>query len=117
MVITKRKYGILDIFRIPLECAPVLGTLVGIQILISGIIPTIQVVVTADFIDTALSIVKDKAATNLIYPPLLAVVALIAYSWISGALVKFAEVNLELSIREKFRTAVTEKRASFYTST
>lgn len=37
--------------------------------------------------------------------------ALIAYSWISGALSKFGEVRLELSIREKFRTAITEKRA------
>lgn len=111
MIIEKRKYGVFDIIRIPLKCAPVLGIVVGLEILLAGIVPTVQVVVTANFIDTAISIVKGKAEMGAIYPSLIAVVALIAYSWISNALAKFAQVRLEIAIRETFRTAITEKRA------
>lgn len=111
MIIEKRKYGVFDIIRIPLKCAPVLGIVVGLEILLAGIVPTVQVVVTANFIDTAISIVKEKTKMGAIYPSLIAVVALIAYSWISNALAKFAQVRLEIAIRETFRTAITEKRA------
>lgn len=111
MVIKSREYGVSDILMIPLKCAPVLGTLIGLQILVAGIVPTMQVVVTASFINTAISIVKDNADIGLIYPSLLAVVFLISYSWIADAIAKLAQVRMELVIREKFRTAVTEKRA------
>lgn len=111
MIINKREYRMIDILRIPLKCNPVSGILVGLQILIAGIIPTVQVVVTAKFIDTAISIAGGGADFNRIYLSLFAVVALIAYTWISGAFSKFAQVRLELSIKEKFRSAVTEKRA------
>lgn len=111
MIIEKRKYSLIDIVRIPLKCAPVITILVGLQMLLSGIIPTIQIIVTANFINTAIAVAAEKVDIGMIYGPLFAVVALIAYTWVSGAFSKFGEVRLELIIREKFRTAVTEKRA------
>jgi ATP-binding cassette, subfamily B, bacterial len=111
MIIEKRKYSVVDILGIPLKCAPVITFLVGLQILLSGIVPTIQIMFTANFINTAISVAEGKVDIGTIYSPLLAVVFLIAYTWISGALSKFGEVRLELIIREKFRTAITEKRA------
>lgn len=112
MIIEKRKYGIIDILRLPLQNATVSAALVGLQMLVSGIVPTIQVVVTADFINSAVSIVKGKSPMNTIYAPLIAVVALIAYNWISYALSNFAQVKLEIKLRQNFRTAITEKRAN-----
>ena len=111
MLIEKRKYGVFDLLRIPLSCAPAVAILSGLQIILTGIIPTIQVVVTARFLDTAVFIAQNRAALNLIYPALFAVVSLIAYQWISGELARFAQVRLELALRENFRTAITEKKA------
>lgn len=111
MKITARKYAIADMLRIPYQCSPVLTVLAGVLIVLGGLVPTLQIVVTAQFIDVAISIVSDKAATSLIYPSLFGVVALIAFMWISGELKKFVQVRLELAIREKFRTAIVEKRA------
>lgn len=79
MIIGKRKYGILDLLRIPLVCAPGAAILAGLQIILAGIVPTAQVVVTARFLDTAVFIVENRAPLNLIYPALFAVVILIAY--------------------------------------
>jgi len=109
--VEKRSYGIIDIVRIPLKYAPFPAIIEGFLIISSGILPTIQVVVMADFIDTAISLVRSHADISLILPSLLAVVALIAYSWISFSFRKFAEVRMELAIRDKFRMAIVEKRA------
>jgi ATP-binding cassette subfamily B protein len=111
MVIKERKYGVVDILKIPLECSPILSILVGLQILIGGVVPTLQVIATAKFIDKAISIVETKTHMSSIFPSLFAVIALIAYTWISTAIMKFGEIRLQISIREKFRTAITEKRS------
>src|SRR5690554_2951522 len=111
MIIEKRKYGIFDLIKTPLTCAPGAAILAGLQIILAGIVPTVQVVVTARFLDTAVFIGENRAPLNLIYPALFAVVILIAYQWISGELAKFAQIRMELALREKFRTALTERRA------
>lgn len=111
MVIKERKYGIVDIIKLPLECSPILSILVGLQILIGGVVPTLQVIATANFIDKAISIVDTKTLMSSIFPSLFAVIALIAYTWISTAIMKFGEIRLQISVREKFRTAITDKRA------
>lgn len=111
MTIEKRKYASSDIVRLPFQCAPVLSALIAAQMLLSGIVPTLQVLASAAFINSAIAVVGGNAALSVIYFPIASVVALIAYAWITGELSKLAQVKLEQSMREKFRTAITEKRA------
>ncbi|MFC3769044.1 ABC transporter ATP-binding protein [Paenibacillus sp. GCM10012303] len=111
LVLTGRTYGVWDTFRIPFRCAPILTVLAILQTLLAGAAPTMQIVATASFIDNALSIVQNESDLSLIYPSMLAVVALIAYQWMARQWTALIQVRLELSIREQFRTAITEKRA------
>lgn len=111
MQIENRKYGTLDILRLPFTTAPLPSILVGAQQLFSGLAPTIQVIATANFIDAAVAVVQDGADIHSVIPSLLAVIALLAYTWTSNALAKFSRVRMELAIRSRFRTALTEKRA------
>jgi ATP-binding cassette, subfamily B, bacterial len=111
MMIEKRKYAILDVIRMPVQCAPVLSLLAAVQIILSGIVPTVQVLATTAFLDTAMAVVRDSTDARAVFPSLLAVVGLIAYNWISGGLLAFANVRLELAIRAEYRTAIVEKRA------
>ena len=111
MKIKKRVYGLLDIMKIPLICAPIPAVLTILLKLSGGIVPTVQVVITAKFIDTAISIVQNRLKPSLIFPSLFTVVALIAYTWIVGYFDRFVQVRLETRLRENFRTAVVEKRA------
>lgn len=111
MLHAERRYGISDTIKIPFQCTPIMAIVLIVQTLLSGLIPTVQIVVTATFIDTAISIVKDKLDVSEIYPSLFAVVALIAYQWISSQFMQLSQVRMENGIREKFRMAITEKRA------
>lgn len=111
MRIPAKTYAISDMLRLPFQSSPLFASFTGALILLGGLIPTLQIVVTARFIDVAMSIVRGQASVGLIYPSLLGVVGLIAFMWISGELKKFTLVRLELAIREKFRTAIVEKRA------
>jgi ATP-binding cassette subfamily B protein len=111
MIISQRDYGVIDILRIPLQCAPILSCIIGIHTLLSGLAATLQVIATSYFINTAISIVQDGAPMRSIYPSMLAVTGLVAYMWVSNELIKFAHVRLEIAVREKFRTAIAEKTA------
>ena len=107
----KYNYEVFDIALIPLKHAPLQAMLLLIQKILYGIVPTIQVIVTAKFLDKALSIVTKKGQMNEIAIPLSLLVGLIIYSWASDQLVKFIDIKLELKLREKFRASITEKRA------
>lgn len=111
MIMGKKKYGVWDIIKIPFRYAPRYSCLIAIQRILDGIVPTLQVLATAQFIDTAIAIVYGKRNYNEIFLPLILVVVLIVYSWVSEQLIKFIEVKLELKLREKFRVIITEKRA------
>ncbi|GIP39104.1 multidrug ABC transporter permease [Paenibacillus sp. J31TS4] len=111
MKLDARPYGLADVIRLTFRSSPAMAALVALQTLLGGVVPTLQIVATAKFLDTALAVVRGEAERGAIYAPLLIVVALLAYSWIAGELNKLGMVRLELAIREQFRTAVLEKRA------
>lgn len=111
MKIEEREYNLFDILGFPLKCAPISTALIGLQRLLIGLIPSVQIVVTANFIDTAIAIAEGRAYVDSIYPALFGIIAMIAFIWISGLLIKFAETRMTLGIRDEFRTAITEKRA------
>lgn len=111
MIIKNKTYTLLDIIKIPFKCAPIYSLLIALQKILDGILPTLQLLTTAKFIDTAVSVVSGSEALNKIFPALFAVVGLIAYSWISGQLIKFIEVKIELLMRLNFRSSITGKRA------
>ncbi|NGP45145.1 ABC transporter ATP-binding protein [Bacillaceae bacterium SIJ1] len=111
MINQGRTYGMLDIIKVPFKCSPMMTTVLVLQTLLSGLIPTVQVVVTAAFINTAISIVQNNTDISQIYSPLFTVVALIGYQWISEQLKQVVTVKLENDVRVKFRTPITEKRA------
>lgn len=97
--------------KIPFKCDFRYALTMMFQKILQGLVPTLQVIATAKFLDVAMAIVNGKADYNEIFLPLTLVIVFIAYSWISSQLVKLVEVKLEIKLREKFRIFITEKRA------
>ena len=114
MQIDARRYGLWDLVKLPLQAGPGAAILTGLNSLLSGIVPTLHVVVTASFIDTAIAVLQGSAERSEIYSRLFAVVALIAYSWVSGSAAKLASTKLGLALQEHYHTAITEKRARLH---
>lgn len=83
MILENKSYTILDILKIQLQCTPIYSILTALQRFLEGIVPTLQVVITAKFIDTAVSVAAGKDTIVSILPSLFAVIALIGYTWIS----------------------------------
>ncbi len=107
----KEKYTIGDIIKIPFSCDFRYALVIMFQKILQGLVPTLQVIATAKFLDVAMAIVSGKADYNEIFLPLTLVIIFIAYNWISSQLIKLVEVKLEIKLREKFRVFITEKRA------
>lgn len=111
MTMEKKKYGVGDIIKIPFKFAPKYASLIGIQKILDGLVPILQVLTTAKFLNTAISILKKEEGFESIILPLTLVILLIFYSWMSNQLIKFMEVKLEVRLRETIRVDITEKRA------
>ncbi|WP_291580435.1 ABC transporter ATP-binding protein [Clostridium sp. UBA6640] len=107
----KEKYTVEDIIKIPFSCDFRYALVIMFQKILQGLVPTMQVIATAKFLDVAMAIVNGKADYNEIFLPLTLVIIFIAYNWISSQLIKLVEVKLEIKLREKFRVFITEKRA------
>lgn len=107
----KTDYSWWDIIKIPFRYAPSYSASIAIEKILSGLVPTLQVIVTAKFLDTAIAVVSGDMNYSEIFLPLISVVLLIVYSWVSEELVKLINVKLEMKLREKFRVTITEKRA------
>lgn len=101
----------LDIIKIPFKFAPKYAIIIGIQKILDGIVPILQVLTTANFLDTAISILNKEKSFDQIIIPLIFVGSIILYTWISQQLIKFMEVKLEMKLRESLRLKITEKRA------
>lgn len=112
MKLEKQKYGLGDIIKIPLKSAPISATLMGVLNLFQGLIPTIQLLITADFLDAAIAIFNKKQDASSIITPLILLSLTIAYTWISYQIIKFSEVKLENKLRQNFRVFLVEKIAN-----
>ena len=112
MRLESRNYNTGDIIKIPFKFAPAQAMLIALQKLLDGIVPTLQILATAKFLDTAILIFKQEKGIKDIVMPLLFVIILLAYDWISKQLSKFAEVQIKNRLRGEFRVSIVEKVAT-----
>ncbi len=108
---TNSKYKKMGILKTPFQYAKKYAILIAIQKILVGVVPTLQVLATAKFLDTAIDIVDKNRSFDEIFIPLGLITLLLVYSLMSEKLVKFIDVKLEIKLREKLRVCITEKRA------
>jgi ATP-binding cassette subfamily B protein len=111
MILSSKNYNLCDTVKIPFKCSPILSFSIVTQIIITAALPTLQVIITASFINVVLNTVTGRGSIHTIYLPLFLLLLLLAYQWISDALTTLGQKRLEYSLREKFRVAITEKHA------
>lgn len=112
MRLESKNYNVGDIIKIPFKFAPAQATLIALQKLLDGLVPTLQILATAKFLDIAILIFKQEKHIKDIVMPLLFVILLLAYDWISTQLSKFAEVQIKNRLRGEFRVNIVEKIAT-----
>lgn len=105
-----RRYTLLDAATICFRCSPVATFFYGFLDLAAAIIVPLRTLAVAGFIDAAIAAIRDGDGLGKVYINLGLIVGIAAYLWVKQALHNFADLQLVLSLRAKYRTALTEKR-------
>lgn len=107
----KKAYSFLDFLRISFRISPVSSAFkLGNEIL-GAIVPSLQVLVTAQFIDTALAIFGGTKSQADLLTPLLLLMLFVAYSGLNRQLISYANLKYEMQLTKVYRSAMAEKRA------
>src|SRR3712207_5236784 len=100
MEIKSKNYNELDYIKIPLKVAPVLVVSEIIFKILVGFLPSLQVIATKKFIDTAIDIFKN-GNTNRIYNPLSAILFVIIFSFLSQSILSFFKLEINLRLKKE----------------
>ena len=82
------------------------------QRLIDAIIPAINVLIIAHFINTATNIFSGTLPYSSIYKPLLFIIFLLAFQLLFGAVIGYATRKLQIRLNNKIAVECIEKQAS-----
>lgn len=107
-----KKYNFRDFLRIPFTVCPLYA---GIKILnqaVVSLLPSLQVLATAAFIDSALDIFAGKAEQAAIGMPLLCLILIVAYNNLNWQLMSYVNLKMEMRLDFVYRTGIAQKRAS-----
>ncbi|MDR2136149.1 MAG: ABC transporter ATP-binding protein/permease, partial [Treponema sp.] len=83
--------------------------LCALEQLISALLPSVEIVVTARFVDTALAVFRGGGGTIL--TPLFLLIGIVACRLLLPGLTSFAKTRRNMRLAETFRVRVAEKRA------
>lgn len=109
MEIENRKYTVMDYIKIPLKISPIAAIFIVILRIVVATIPSLQVLATSSFVDTAIDIFNN-GNTSKIYMPLLLIMLCVSFSWLSSIFLSFIKQKLNLKVNEDLDTAVLKKR-------
>jgi len=104
-------YKMTDFLRLPFAAAPVQTVVIMLYNLISALGIAINLVLTADFVDTALAIFRGEAEMSRIYITLAIIMATVVYGYVSSTLIGIVNNAFGIRLGESMRSAALEKRA------
>lgn len=105
------KISIMEYIRIPFQKGRLYASLIILHRVINGILPNIQVVIIANFIDEIIQNTKEKQVACNIYVNLVFLIVVIGYRWFSSQISSFSEARLEYKLREELHTELIHKCA------
>lgn len=110
MFMDKRKYNVFWAIWFPVKYCPGIAFLIALFDICLGIIPTLQTLAVAKFIDGAMELVRGKTKYVNVLFWIVVLVILIAFVWLSKNFKDLFMAKLEIELRQTFRTKITEKR-------
>lgn len=83
-ILTDKKYGLRDYLYIPFSVYPFGCLLKLLTKLVSALLPALQVLTIAAFIDRVTLVVQGKAGGTEVYVPLLLLACILAFTYLNG---------------------------------
>jgi len=110
-VLKPRKYGVLDFVRIPFICEPIGTIALGTQKLLTALASVFLVIVTSNFIDTAISSVKGEADPKDVIIWLILLIICAGWRRVSFSIGMAFLDKVQINTRKQLSQAFTDKRA------
>lgn len=110
MEIRSKVYKVKDYVLIPLEIMPLTVTGMLFLRVFTAAVPSFLVLAASAFVDTSIDIFKTGGMTR-IYLPLMEIMILVGFSWLSSMLLNFVTLRLNIGVNESFFPAVVKKRS------
>jgi len=111
IILQNKTYKLSYFIKIPFKICPVYTLIEIINKVMQALISPVQVLIIANFIDTAFNIFNGQAVKNSIYLPLLLLMLTVAYSHLSDYLMRFVNLKLKMNMTMVYKKAIVEKRA------
>lgn len=112
MDIRNKKFRLIDTILIPLRVSPTYSILRILYMIISALIPTINIWITTNFINTAISIINENKSLKLITMPLIYLILYTSWNILSSVLRNLINVKLTINMRKELRDGIISKQAS-----
>ena len=106
-----KKYGFWDFLRIPFTVCPGYACVKVFNQAVVSLLPSLQVLATAAFIDTALDIFAGKTERTAIWMPLLCLILMVTYNNLNWQLMSYVNLKTEMRLNLVYRTEIAQKRA------
>lgn len=107
----RRNLNVLYFFKVPFVHCKVYFLIKIIDIILYALLPTIQVVATADFVNTALSIFEGYTPIIRIFYSLTLLIFCVAVEYLNGFFMAFINKKVEFCLIREFRIMTMEKRS------
>ena len=111
MLLQKKKYGILDMVTLSFKVSPFYSTVFALQRIISALMPTFTIFITASLINTATAILNKTADISAIYVPIILLASVVLYRILIEVLMSFVNCKANIFYRRKLRPEMVEKLA------
>lgn len=106
----EKKYNVLSCIWLPIKYCPIVSLLIATFDICLGVIPTLQTLAVAHFIDKSLKLANKKTSYSSVLISIIILIILIATSWLLRSFKELVVAKFELKLRETFRVNITEKR-------
>ncbi|MCL1792603.1 MAG: ABC transporter ATP-binding protein/permease, partial [Oscillospiraceae bacterium] len=112
MLFGRKKYRYLDMALLYFKLVPgavaakIAGNVAG------SAVPTFSIIVTAKFLDAAVSAAGDRSKLGAVYLPFAAIVALLFFNYFSGIIMGLLDTRAQNKIKKAVAPAIAEKKAA-----
>ncbi|WP_324254058.1 ABC transporter ATP-binding protein [Paenibacillus sp. 1001270B_150601_E10] len=110
-MVFSKKINVFYLIKIVFRISPVYASLILAQRIIKALIPSIQVFIVAQFINSVIEVVTLGNSIQTIYGPVAGIIATLAYLMISDKLIHFIQVKMLNEIREEYSLTLFYKKA------
>lgn len=105
-------YRFWDYIFIPFKIVPFHMTANIVNKLVTALIPSLQALLIAQFIDTANAIFQNKLSRSSIYLPLILLMLIVAYGYLNWSVMNVVNDRANMRLNEILRSEMLQQRAS-----